>query len=173
MFYLDIFKYFIGSDKSGYHEGMKVVPWLLMGNLFLGIFYTQSLWYKLTDQTKFGAIFTIIGAIITISINVAFVPVFGYMASAIAFFIASLVMTIVSYFVGQKYFPIKYDLKKIGLYFLVALVLYLIETQIKFDSHILNYTLRTLLLGLFLLYFWHNEKADLMGAFGKRKPTAN
>jgi O-antigen/teichoic acid export membrane protein len=74
VFYMDIFKYFIGSTKMGYHEGIKVVPWLLMGNLLMGVFYTQSLWYKLTDQTHFGARFAIIGAIITLIVNVTLIP---------------------------------------------------------------------------------------------------
>lgn len=169
MFYLDLIKYFIGSDKSGYHVGIKVVPWLLMGNLFTGIFYTQSLWYKLTDQTQFGAKFTILGAVITLSLNIAFVPIIGYMASAIAFFVASLVMTLVSYFVGQKYFPVKYDLKKIGLYFGVAVILYVIGVFIVFHSQLLNYTFRTLLISVFLYYFWTCEKSDLKNAFSLGK----
>ena len=102
MFYMDIFKYFVGKDD--YLTGIKVVPWLLMGNLFLGIFYTQSLWYKLTDQTHYGARFAITGAVITLVLNVIFIPYIGYMASGYAFFTASLVMTVNSYVVGQKTF---------------------------------------------------------------------
>jgi O-antigen/teichoic acid export membrane protein len=173
MFYIDYLKYFAGPEKAGYHEGLKVVPWLLLGDLFLGVFYTQSLWYKLTDQTHFGAKFAVLGALITLLLNVIFIPSMGYMASAIAFFTASLVMTVVSYFVGQKYFPVKYDLKKIGSYFLVALILFVIEMQIKFDFQMINVSLKTFLLFLFLIYFWHNEKADLKGAFGFRKQNTN
>jgi O-antigen/teichoic acid export membrane protein len=173
MFYIDFLKYFAGPEKAGYHQGLKVVPWLLLGDLFLGVFYTQSLWYKLTDQTHFGAKFAVLGAIITLTLNVIFIPSMGYMASAIAFFSASLVMTVVSYFVGQKYFPVKYDLKKIGSYFLVALILFLLEMQIKFDSQIINVSLKTFLLCLFLFYFWHNEKSELKGAFGFRKQNTN
>lgn len=170
MFYMDILKYFIGSTTSGYHEGIKVVPWLLMGNLWLGIFYTQSLWYKLTDQTHFGARFAIIGAIITLVLNIIFIPIFGYMACGYAFFIASLVMTINSYVVGQKYFPVKYDLKRIGLYFLVATALYLFECFLPLTNTLLRIGLNTFLLMFFFFFIWTKEKSDLKRLF---KSTAN
>ena len=134
---------------------------MLMGNLFMGIFYTQSLWYKLTDQTKYGAIFSVIGGIITLIINILFIPILGYMASAYGFFFSSLIITIISYYYGQKYFPVKYDLKKIGSYFFVAMFLYIIEIKINFNSEIFNYIFRTLLFSIFLLFIWHNEKSDL------------
>jgi len=161
LFYIDILKYFIGSSKSGYHEGMKVVPWMLMGNLFLGIFYTQSLWYKLTDQTRYGAIFSVIGGAITLLINAIFIPKLGYMASAIGFFFSSLIITLISYYYGQKYFPVQYDLKKIGSYFFVAISLYIIEMKINFSSYILEYGLKTFLFSLFLLFIWYKEKTNL------------
>jgi O-antigen/teichoic acid export membrane protein len=170
MFYMDILKFFIGSSKSGYHEGIKVVPWLLMGNLFLGIFYTQSLWYKLTDQTHFGARFAIVGAIITIVLNVLFIPFYGYMACGYAFFAASLVMTVTSYVVGQKYFPVKYDLRRIGAYFLIAMTLYLIEVNVVFSGKFLQLVFNTILLVIFLLFILIKEKLDLKGLFNfKRK----
>ena len=165
MFYMDILKFFIGSTKSGYHEGIKVVPWLLMGNLFLGIFYTQSLWYKLTDQTYFGARFAIIGAIITIVLNVLLIPFFGYMACGYAFFSASLVMTVTSYIVGQKYFPIKYDLKRMGFYLLLALFLFLIKNALVTNSIYLKLCFNSILLVVFFLLIWIKEKRDLKGLF--------
>jgi len=169
MFYMDILKYFIGSADSEYHEGIKVVPWLLMGNLFLGIFYTQSLWYKLTDQTHFGARFAIVGAVITLVLNIVLIPVLGYMACAYAFFAASLVMTVTSYIVGHKYFPVKYDLKRIGAYFLVALSLYLVTLLLPFGDKFLRMGFNTVLLMIFFLFVWKNEKADLAGLFNFRR----
>ena len=169
MFYIDILKFFIGSSTSGYHEGIKVVPWLLMGYLFLGIFYTQSLWYKLTDQTHFGARFALVGAIITIVLNILLIPFYGYMACGYAFFSASLVMTVTSYIVGQKYFPIKYDLKRIGFYILIALVLYLIEIKIEISNKLLKAGLNTLLLVVFFFFIWIKEKADLKGLFYSKR----
>jgi len=165
MLYIDILKYFIGSSTSGYHEGIKVVPWLLMGNLFLGIFYTQSLWYKLTDQTQYGAKFAILGAAITLVINVLFIPVIGYMASGYAFFTASLVMTIVSYVMGQKYFPIKYELSRIGSYFGVALMLFIISIFVNFPGHLLKFSFNTILFLVFLCFIWIKEKSDIQRLF--------
>ena len=169
MFYIDILKFFIGSSKSGYHEGIKVVPWLLMGNLFLGIFYTQSLWYKLTDQTHFGARFAIVGAVITIILNILLIPVLGYMACGYAFFTASLVMTVTSYIVGQKYFPVKYDLKRMGSYFLMAMSLYLISVYFVLGNVILRLSFNTILLLIFFMFILVKEKADLKGLFNFRK----
>lgn len=174
LFYVDILKYFIGSSGLGYHdlEGLKVVPWLLMGNLFMGMFYTQSLWYKLTDQTHFGATFSIIGGLITLFINILFIPKIGYMASAIAFFVSSLITTLISYYYGQKYFPVKYNLKKIGAYFLVAISLYIIEMEVKIDGYIFKYGFKTFLFSLFILYIWFQEKSDLKRLLPKRLDSA-
>ena len=168
MFYMDVLKFFIGSVQSGYHEGIKVVPWLLMGNLFLGIFYTQSLWYKLTDQTYFGARFAIVGAVITIALNFLLIPRFGYMACGYAFFTASLVMTVISYFVGQKYFPVKYDLKEIGTYLIVALILYEVSRFIVLNDKILKAGFNTFLFIVFFMVIWLKEKADLKRLFNPR-----
>lgn len=161
IFYIDILKYFIGPLQSGYHDALKIVPWMLMGNLFLGIFYTQSLWYKLTDQTHYGAIFSVIGGMITLLINILFIPSMGYMACAIAFFVSTLMITIISYFYGQKHFPVKYDLKKIGAYFLVAILLYIIEMNINLSDLLLKYSLKTLFFSIFILFIWYLEKSDL------------
>lgn len=163
IFYVDLLKYFVGSTKLGYHDGygIKIVPWLLMGNLFMGIFYTQSLWYKLTDQTRYGAVFSIVGGVITLIINVLFLPLIGYMASAMAFFASTLITTLISYFYGQKYFPVKYDLKKIGFYFIVAIALFITEMKIDFSGLILDYSFKTFLFALFILFIWYQEKSDL------------
>lgn len=170
LFYVDILKYFVGSTKLGYHDGsgIKIVPWLLMGNLFMGIFYTQSLWYKLTDQTRYGAVFSIIGGLLTLLINVLFISRIGYMASAIAFFASTFITTLISYYYGQKYFPVKYDLKKIGSYFLVAIVLYIIEINIYFDNYIPDYSFKTFLFAIFILFIWYQEKNDLKRLLPKR-----
>ncbi len=98
--YIDIIKYLIPVK---YHVGLKVVPIVLMGELFFGIYFNLSLWYKLTDQTKWGgAYISIFGFIITILINVLFIPHFGYMACAWASFIANLSMMLISYFLGGQ-----------------------------------------------------------------------
>ena len=165
MFYMDILKYFIGKTGSEYYEGIKVVPWLLLGNLFLGMFYTQSLWYKLTDKTHYGAKFAIIGAVITLTINILFIPTLGYMASGYAFFTASLVMTVSSYYVGQKHFPVKYDLVSIATYFTVAVLLFLASNYSPFEEHIMKLSFNSLLITFFLLFVWVWEYADLYKLF--------
>ncbi len=168
LLYIDIFKYFIGSSKSGYHEGMGIVPWMLMGNLFLGIFYTQSLWYKLTDQTRYGAIFSVIGAIITLIINILFIPILGYMASAIGFFTSTLIVALISYYYGQKHFPVHYDLKKIGSYFFVAISLYVLDKNVQLSGYLLIYGFKTIIFLFFLMYIWYREKSDLKRLLRKR-----
>ncbi len=121
---IDIFKHFIRN--SDYWVGLGVVPILLVANVFLGIYYNQSIWYKLSGQTRFGAYIAIGGAAITVLINVIFIPIYGYWASAWATLIVYGLQMIASYVLGQKYYPIKYNLRKFGLYFGLALVLFFV-----------------------------------------------
>ena len=149
MFYIDILRYFI---KPIYFSGLKVVPIVMMAELFFGIFFNLSLWYKLTDRTQWGAWFSIFGLIITLTINILFVPRFGYMASAWAAFICYFSMMISSWFIGQHYYPIKYDLKVIGKYFLLAMILYGLDIWIDIDHLALRLAFRTLLLIIFIVF---------------------
>jgi len=113
------FKYFI--PNSAYWEGLRVIPILLLANMFLGIYFNQSIWYKLSGQTKFGAFIALGGALLTITLNLVFIPKYGYMACAWATMIVYGTQTVVSYFLGQKFYPIYYNLRKIFLYFGLAL----------------------------------------------------
>ena len=106
---------------------MAVVPILLLANLCLGVYFNLSIWYKLTGQTKFGAFITIIGAIITLSINYLFIPKYGYMACAWATLASYGLMMILSYILGQKHYPIKYNLRSIFVFTFLALGLYFIS----------------------------------------------
>ncbi|MCQ2225156.1 MAG: polysaccharide biosynthesis C-terminal domain-containing protein, partial [Paludibacteraceae bacterium] len=146
VFYLDILKHLIRSD---YWEGLRVVPIILISYLFQGIFFNLSLWYKLTDKTQYGAYFSIIGLIITILVNVIFVPRFGYMASAAASLSCFFAITLLSYFIGQKYYPIQYDFKSIFLYAGVTALFFAIHTFSP-ATGILRYAQDTLLLILFV-----------------------
>lgn len=119
--YIDIVKFLIPVK---YHVGLKVVPIVLLGELFFGVYFNLSLWYKLTDQTKWGAYISVFGFIITITINVIFIPKYSYMACAWASFFANLSMMIVSYVLGQKNYPIPYDLKSAGSFFALSIVLF-------------------------------------------------
>ncbi|MCA0430105.1 MAG: polysaccharide biosynthesis C-terminal domain-containing protein [Bacteroidetes bacterium] len=146
-----------------YRVGVGVAPILLMANLCLGIFLNLSIWYKLTNQTKFGAVITIIGAIITLVINFIFVPKYSYMASAWATLISYASMMVLSYYLGKKYYPIKYNLRSIFLFFGLALLLYFIsflwnDLQPKMLKLILN----NLLVLFYLFTFYKLEFKNLL-----------
>lgn len=119
MGYMDIIKYLI---KSTYHAGLIVVPIVMMGELFFGVYFNLSLWYKLTDKTKWGAYMSLIGLAITLAINIIFIPTYSYMACAWASLIANLVMMVLSYSLGQKHYPIRYDLKSAAFFTSIALL---------------------------------------------------
>lgn len=140
---MDIIKYLL---HPSYHEGLKVVPIVMMGELFFGIYFNLSLWYKLTDQTRWGAYMSIIGLVITIGVNVVFIPHFSYMASAWASFSANLTMMLISYYLGQKNYPIQYNIKTVGQFLLLALVLFAVMTLV-------NNTITTIWLRLLINIF--------------------
>ncbi|MFK7784587.1 MAG: lipopolysaccharide biosynthesis protein [Crocinitomicaceae bacterium] len=128
---IDIFKHFIRSEE--YWVGLGVVPILLVANVFLGIYYNQSIWYKLSGQTRFGAYIAAGGAALTLLINFIFIPIYGFWASAWATLIVYGLQMVASYMLGQKYYPIKYNLRKFGLYFGLALFLFFITYWIDMD----------------------------------------
>ncbi len=147
VFYLDLVRYVM---PAVYHVGFKIVPIILLAEFFFGIFFNLSLWYKLTDRTQWGAYFSIFGFIITMAINVAFVPTYGYMASAWAAIVCYFCMMVVSFFIGQRIYPISYDLRAIGYYIAVTAILYVVNLYLP-DSHlVLSLGLRTLLLGVYV-----------------------
>jgi O-antigen/teichoic acid export membrane protein len=122
LFYLDIFKHFLRNKT--YWEGLSIVPILLLANIFLGVYYNLSIWYKLSNKTKIGAAVAILGAIITLILNYILIPIMGYHGAAWTTLICYFSMCAVSYFLGQKYYPVEYDLKKFGLYIVGALAFY-------------------------------------------------
>ncbi|MBO4738501.1 MAG: polysaccharide biosynthesis protein [Bacteroidales bacterium] len=124
MMYIDFIKYFVSAK---YHEGLSVVPILLLAYMLLGVCFNLSIWYKLTGQTSYGAYITIGGAVITIVSNFILVPKIGYMGAAWGHLITYIAMTIASYLMGQKYFPINYNLKKMGFYISLSLILFFIS----------------------------------------------
>lgn len=113
IFYLDIFRYIIADS---YWEGLKIVPVVLWTYIFQGVYFNLSFWYKLTDETKWGAWFSLIGLVITFVLQVVFVPKIGYWASCGSSLVCYFTIMLLSYFIGQKKAPIPYDLKRIGLY---------------------------------------------------------
>lgn len=145
--YIDIIKYFIPNPD--YWVGLKVVPILLMANICLGIYFNQSIWYKMTDKTKFGAYIAICGAIITITLNLILIPILGYMGSAWATLIVYALMVISSYILGQKHFPIPYNLPRVLGYIGLALILFFGGSYIQ-QEHGLNFLVASICLAIFV-----------------------
>ena len=159
MMNMDWIKYFIDEE---YRAGLSVVPILLMANLCLGVVYNLSIWYKLSGRTGFGATIAIVGAVVTIAINIIFIPQYSYVACAWATLAAYGVMMIVSYVLGQKHFPIKYNLRAIFVYVILALGFYgLSFTYQSIDNLILKLALNNLLVLLFAWLFYKLEFSNL------------
>lgn len=114
--FADVLKIILIRDTD-YWVAMQIVPLILLANFCLGIYHNLSVWYKITDRTKFGAYISIVGSVITLSVNFLLIPTMSYMGSAIATVAAYGSMMLISYYYGQKYFPIPYAIKKISLYF--------------------------------------------------------
>ena len=155
MFNLSWIQHYVGKN---FRSGLKVVPILLMANLCLGVFYNLSIWYKLAHKTMFGAYLTIFGAVITIVINVVFVQYYGYMASAWATLICYASQMIVSYFLSNKYFPVKFELSRIGLYFGLSLALYFVSDQVHFGSNTVTLVVNNSLILFFAIVVYLVER---------------
>lgn len=147
MYYLDILKYIVPVE---YYPGLRVVPIVMLGEFFFGIYFNLSFWYKLIDQTQWGAYFSTIGCVVTVLIIVLLAPTFGYMACAWASFASNLLMMILSYVIGQKKFPIQYDLKSAAVYGVLAVAFYAAGMLPRIDSELLRLGYRTVLLLIFL-----------------------
>jgi O-antigen/teichoic acid export membrane protein len=172
--YMGIWKYFIGEDYRG---GLNIVPILLLANIFLGIYYNLSVWYKLSNKTIYGVWITLIGTIISVGINYIFIPKYGLMACAWATFLCYGSMMIASYLWGQKYYRIPYNWKKLTAYLTIVVVIYLVHNGItsiwgnRYFSFIVA-TLLILLYGKFITFIEHKEfsKLPLVGKyFSKNK----
>ena len=153
---IDLFKHFIQNEA--YWTGLKVVPILLLANVFLGIYYNQSMWYKLSGKTQYGAYIALIGASLTIGINLVFIPTYGYMASAWATFIVYALQMLISYFLGQKHYPIPYNVKKFFLYLGLAFVLYFLGSLIQLERYFVQFILQNTLLLLYVLFIIKMER---------------
>ena len=146
---IDIFKYFIQNET--YWVGLQVVPILLMANIFLGVYYNQSIWFKLSGKTKFGAYIALFGASLTVLINILYIPKFGYMACAWATLIVYFTQMVISYILGQRHYPIPYNLKKFIFYISLALALFFLSPYIKVDNFTVNLFIQNSLLLMFVL----------------------
>ncbi len=152
----DLLKAFMIKNPE-YWEAMVVVPIILLANLCLGIYHNLSVWYKITDRTKFGAYISIVGALVTLVLNFALIPKYSYLGSAIATLAAYGTMMILSWYFGRKYYPIPYNLRKIGLYLLLSISFSVVSFYI-FDS---NYLISIPLFVLFLVILYASERREL------------
>jgi O-antigen/teichoic acid export membrane protein len=155
--FADLFKLLMIRDSS-YWVAMKVVPLIILANFFLGIYTNLSVWYKLIDKTYYGAYISIVGAIITLVLNFLLVPTMSYYGAAISTIAAYGSMMSISYYLGNKYYPIPYDLKKIGGY----LSLSIFFSAISFYGFRENYFVGISLLIAFLYFIYYHEKETLI-----------
>lgn len=160
--FIDFFAQILLGDPA-YFEGLSIVPIILYANLFLGISYNQAVWYKLTDKTIYGTYFALVAAAITIIFNVLFIPKIGYMASAWATLLAYGSIVVLSYYFGQKYYPVPYQNRKILGYILLSLMISLISF-FAFRNHIF---VSILLLLLYISFIYWKEKDELQNIFKK------
>lgn len=165
MFFLPVIKHFV-SER--YWPGLNVVPVMMIAELCFGVFFNLSLWYKLTDRTRWGMYFSLVCFMLMLALNVWFVPLIGipdgYMGSAYAALISYAAVMLLSYFVGRHYYPIDYDLKRIGAYTLLAAALWGIgEWACAFpDSAALRYGCRSLLLIVYMLCICLTEEVPMI-----------
>ncbi len=162
MLYIDIVQYFVGRD---FREGLVVVPILLMANLFLGVFYNLSIWYKLTGQTRFGAYISIIGAFITLILNIILIPKIGYLGSAWATFICYASMMVLSFLLGQKYYYVNYQVGKIALILILAVGLYAVSIFNPFVELLPKLAFNSMLLLVFVAVEYFVERKNIKKLF--------
>ena len=170
--YIDVVKWFFLSIHRGeWTEGLYVVPLFAMANIFLGIYYNLSIWYKLTNKNMTGAVITLAGAAITIALNVILIPRFHYLGAAIATFVCYLFMMITSYVLGQKHYPVPYARKKLIAYLVLVTLIYLTHRGIIYlwDNRWFNLAAATFLFGFFAWFVGKIERKELekMPGIGK------
>lgn len=156
--FADVLKIFLVPNPS-YWKAMKVVPLIILANFFLGIYTNLSVWYKLIDKTKVGAYISIVGALITLLLNYLLIPVLSYYGSAIATIVAYGSMMFISYYLGQKKYPIPYEVNKIGSYLAISIVLSGLSFYVPIFRE--SYIFGIFALLLFGYYIYRNEKPTI------------
>jgi len=162
--FIDFFKALLISDSS-YFKAIEIVPYILLANLFLGIYHNLSVWYKLTDKTRYGMYFSILGAALTIALNWYFIPLIGFMASAYTTVVAYGTMMLISYFYGQKYYQIPYNVSRISMYLILATSGALISFYFFRSNYGVNSIIFLAFMGLTLLL----EQKELKTILGRNK----
>ncbi len=155
--YIDVFKRIL-IPNSQYWEALKIVPLILLANLFLGIYHNLSVWYKVTDRTKYGAYISVFAAVVTLGLNYVLIPHIGYMGSAIATLAAYGSMMVLSYLYGRKYYDVPYEVKKISGHLLLAISF----SAISFYAFNGNIWIGTALLVVFAVIMFYSEKKEFL-----------
>lgn len=163
--FIDLIKQPLVPNEA-YWEAIKVVPLIVLANFFLGIYTNLSVWYKLIDKTKIGAYISIIGALVTLVLNYILIPKFSYYGSAIATIAAYGTMMIISYQMGQKKYPIPYDINRILGYLGLTILFSALSFYIPYVRE--NYPIKIVLLSAFLYFIYHNEKDTLLRIIKRR-----
>lgn len=170
MFYMDLLRYMVNRS---YWDGLMVVPVVMLAEVFKGIYMNLSLWYKLTDETRWGAYLSIIGFVVILSMNVLLVPRFGYMGSAWASVAGYGLITLISYWMGQRKFPVAYDLRNMAVYALLSGVLLGVSMLVPLESAVWRVAFNTILLAVFLTYLFRHDmplsQLPLVNRFFKKK----
>jgi O-antigen/teichoic acid export membrane protein len=162
--YIDVFRWFFEAiHKPAWTEGLYIVPLLALGNIFLGIYYNLSIWYKLTNRNMMGAGITLAGAAITIALNILLIPKLHYLGAAIATFCCYLFMMVTSYVLGQKHYPVSYARKKLMSYITLVVLIYGVHRGLVYlwHNHWFNTGVATLFLLLFTLFVVKIERKEL------------
>ena len=164
--YMEILKYIVRNQD--YWVGLKVVPIVMVAEMMMGVYFNLSFWYKITDRTIWGAIFSGIGCVVLLAVNILFVPKYGYMACAWGGVAGYGVAMIVSYVVGQKYYPLNYPLKDISLYVVLAFVFYGFMQTASEWSKLASLAFNTLLIGIFIaVILWRDLPLSRIPVIGK------
>lgn len=157
---IDFFKLFIDSK---HYEGLSIVPVVLMANVLVGMLFNVNMWYKITGHTIYGVYVTCLGALITIVMNILLIPVYSYHACAWIHLISNFVMLILTYFIGQRFYHIKYDIKRIFIYMILALTFYFIGNALKTEREYVN-----IAIGLFFVSVYFvicNKRENIISIF--------
>ncbi len=155
MLFLDVFKWFIPNPE--YWEGLRIVPVIMLANVFLGIYYNQSVWYKVTDRTSAGGTIALVGAVLTLLLNLWLVPYLGYMGSAWATLVCYASMAAISYVWGQKHYPVPYNVSRVLLYMAGAVFVWWGVEQLSVEG-MLGYAVRISAVILFVALVWRTER---------------
>ena len=160
MFYMDILQHFVGRKGSDYHEGLVIVPIILIANMLYGIVFNLSIWFKLSDKTFYGTIISLIGSLVTLICFFVLIPRIGYIGAAVAHLSCYTIMMLVSYFWGQKEFPIPYQVGRICIYCIIALALFMTSMSINGLSLPIKLAFNTLMLIAYIGFTIYFERKN-------------